>query len=591
MRQLAPLRLDWANRAGQVLTALAVVATAALALVIDRVDSYSLLALLIVGVYLGFRYGFGRGLRAGEKLLIWAVAAYFAVALFAYLNGLQTNLGFRVLGRYLRFVILIPAYLALRRLTPPGRVVWLALVAGSLVAAGSALAQYFASGGVSRAAGDSIAITFGDLALMTGFAAMVMTPPLRGRWRWVALVAGVLALAGGMTASILSGTRGGWLAIPVYAALAMAALTRGMAVRWRVAIGAAAVAIVAAVVAVPATGVWPRINAAIESWHQYGYYRDEVAALPAAGCISARPLIEGLAAFSIARGAQIEAVDDAGALAAAGFAGRCPGGTALHITNPDRDHDQWVRIPRIVSHANMPGFAAVLARGDGQVRVVGISPEHVSGPDYRQTVIAGEAQDFRRYVTLDVHLPPGGEMYLVPLQVNPGAYRYFYTGTSVGTRLAMWGTAWDIFTDHWLTGIGTGAYRAAAGRRVDVGRAAPITAMYDHPHNQYLNALASRGVIGLIELLLLLGVPAWLFAMRFGAPDGLARRSAYAGMVTVSGFTIFGLTETIFNHSLTIGYYVIFVGTFAALMYRAEEAADPVKLPGSILNSDQRSDG
>jgi O-antigen ligase len=590
MKQLEPLRLGWGNRACQILVSLAVVATAATALVIDRIDSYSLLILFFVGMYLGFRYGFGRGLRAGEKLLIWIATAYFAVALFTYLNGLETNLGFRVLGRYLRFVILIPAYLALRRLTPPGRLVWLALVAGSLIAAGSALAQYFASGGVSRAAGDSIAITFGDLALMTGFAALVLTPPERGRWRWAALAAGLLGLAGGMTASILSGTRGGWLAIPVYAALAMAALTRGMAMRWRLAISAAAVAIAAAVVAVPATGVWPRINAAIQSWHQYDYYRDEVAALPAAGCISARPLVEGLAEFSITRGARIEAVNDAAALAAAGFAARCPGGAALHVSNPDAGRARWVRIPRIVSHANMPGFGSVLARGDGQVRLVGIRPERVSGSSYRQIIIAGQAQDYRHYVTLDVRVPPGGEMYLVPLQVNPGAYRYFYTGTSVGTRLAMWGTAWDIFTEYWLTGIGTGAYRAAAARRVDEGRAAPITAIYDNPHNQYLNALATRGVIGLIELLLLLGVPAWLFALRFSAADGLARRSAYAGMVTVSGFAIFGLTETIFNHSLTIGYYVIFVGTFAALMYRAE-AADPVKLTGSILNSDQRSDG
>ncbi|HET7369494.1 MAG TPA: O-antigen ligase family protein [Gammaproteobacteria bacterium] len=572
MRQLAPLRLDWGNRIGQVLTALAVVGTAALALVIDRVDSYSLLLLLIVGMYLGFRYGFGRGLRTGEKLLIWVIAAYFAVGLFAYLYGMQTNLGFRVLGRYLRFVILIPAYLALRRLTPPGWLVWLALVAGALIAAGSALTEYIASGGVTRAAGDSIAITFGDLALMTGFAAGVMIPVIRGRWRWAALTLGLLGLAGGMTASILSGTRGGWLAIPVYAALAMAALTKGMAMRWRAAIGAAAVAIVAAVVAVPATGVWPRIDAAIESWNQYIYYRDEVAAVPATGCISTRPLVEGLAAFSITDRAHIEAVDDAVALHAAGFGARCPGGMALHIANPDAAHDQWVHIPRLVNHTDMPAFGSVLARGEGQVRIAGVQPERVSGPEYRQIIIAGEAQEFRRYVRLGVHLPPGGEMYLVPLQVNPGAYRYFYTGTSVGTRLAMWGTAWDIFTDHWLAGVGTGAYPAAAARRVEQGRASPVTAMYDHSHNQYLNALASRGVIGLIELLLLFGVPAWLFAKRFGAPDGLVRRSAYAGMITVSGFAIFGLTETIFNHSLTIGYYIIFVGTFTALMYRAEAA-------------------
>jgi O-antigen ligase len=569
--------------------ALAVVVPSSLALVIDRADSYSLLVLLLLGLYLGFRDGFGRGLAAGEKWLVWVAAAYFAVALFAYLNGLETNLGFRVLGRFLRFVILIPAYLALRRLTPPGWVVWLGLVAGSLIAAGSALSQYIASGGVSRAAGDSISITFGDLALMTGFAAAVMTPLTRNRWRWAALLAGLAALVGGLTASVLSGTRGGWLAIPIYAVLAMAAMGRGLALRWRLAVVAAAVAIAAAVVAVPATGVGARMAAALQSWQQYRHYHDEVEAAPPRACVSGPDIVRGLARFSVTTKAKVEAVPAAESLAEAGFGERCAGGTALRVSNPDPTHSQWVHIPRFVTHHDMPGLASVLARGRGRLRVAGVAPRRVKSANWHRLVIRGRPQKYHHYISLDADVSPGATLELVPFEVNPGAYRYFYAGTSVGTRLAMWGTAWDIFTDHWLAGVGAGAYRAAAARRVDDGDDAPVTAMYDHPHNQYLNALASRGVIGLVELLLLLGVPGWLFARRFTSPCAPARRSAYAGMVTISGFAIFGLTETIFNHSLTIDYYVLFVGLFAALMYRAEDPPVPVTLPDPFVN--KRADG
>ncbi|HET7569041.1 MAG TPA: O-antigen ligase family protein [Gammaproteobacteria bacterium] len=572
----AVLQYGWGNRACQIIVTLAVVATAAMALVVDRVDSYSLLALGLVGMYVGFRYGFGRGLTAAEKLLVWIAAAYAGIAIFAYLNGVQTNLGFRMLGRFLRFIVMIPAYLALRRLGPPRWAAWAAFVAGSVVAAGCGLAQYFETNGVVRAAGDSIAITFGDLALMSGFVAIVMMPDTRGGWRrWLVVAAGIVGLAGGLTASILSGTRGGWLAIPVFGGLTIAALTRDLGIRWRLAIIGGAIAVAAAVVAVPAIGMGPRIAEAVGGWNSYIHFRDAVAAVPKSTCISARPLARGLAHSAIRHGdhaPRIEAVQDAGALEKAGFGDRCAGGMALHLT-ADSDHGGWAWISRIVDHDDMPGFASVLVRGTGRVRISGTGEQRVHWPEYRKIVIAGKPQRFRRYDRLGLEVPAGDELWVVPLQMNPGAYRYFYTATSVGARLAMWGVAWDIFTNHWIAGVGTGAYRAAAAMRVDEGLAAPVTATYDHPHNQYLNALASRGIIGMIELLLLLGVPAYLFAGRLGARDAAVRRCAYAGMIVISGFAIFGMTETIFNHSLIIDYYVIFVGTFTALMYTAEEDA------------------
>ncbi|HET6724988.1 MAG TPA: O-antigen ligase family protein [Gammaproteobacteria bacterium] len=582
-------RYAWGNRSCQIVITLAIAATAALALVIDRVDSYALLVLGLIGMYSGFRYGFGRNLRAGEKLFVWIAAAYAAVAIFAYLHGVETNQGFHVLGRYLRFIILIPAYLAMRRYAPPRRAVWLAFVAGSLIAACSGLVQYFQSSGVVRAAGDSIAITFGDLGLMSGFIAIVLTPTDSGSRRWLNLALGLLGVAGGLIASILSGTRGGWLAIPVFVVLAILALTRGMTLRSRLAIFVAGVVVAAAVVAVPATGMRTRIAEAVQGWTQYMRWRDAVAATPDSVCVSAEPLVRGLAQSAFRWGRYppaIEAVRDRQNLAAGGFGARCDG-WALHITAQD-SHGGHLRISRIVDTDAMPGFVSVLARGNGYLYLGGGDRARVHSHGYRRVIIHDKPQEYRDYRTLTFAIRAGNEMWIVPEQVNPGAYRYFYTRGSVGARLAMWGTAWDIFTHHWIFGAGTGAYTAIAARRVQHRQAAPITAMYDHPHNQYLNSVATRGIIGLIELLLLLGVPAYLFAARFGADAEGVRRNAWAGMITVSGLAIFGLTETILNHSLVIDYYVIFVGLFAALMYAAEEDAT---LTHFHRNQPSRSDG
>lgn len=563
----------WEGKIARTLVVLAVVTAVATALVVDRVDSVALLVLAIVGMYAGLRYGFGRSLAPAEKWLVAIGAIYFGIALAAYLCGTETNLGFRVLGRYLRLLLLIPAYVALRRYTPPRWLVWSALVVGAVVAAGSALVQYVTSGGVERAAGDSLAITFGDLALLTGFLAAVMVPQVAGPVRWWLRGAGIIGLAGGLIASVLSGTRGGWLAIPLLAALLIAAVTRGLSHRWRFGAFAAAVAIAAAVIAVPATGVQARIDEAIAGWHAYTQYRDNVAAVPKSTCISSPVIAHGLAALAVVsdhHAARIEAVDDTASLQAAGFAAACRGGTVLHVTNPGSHDWTWVGISRIVTHADLPGFAGVIARGDGRVRIVGSAEYRLHTQSYRKILLRGPASRYRDYVILGLGVPPGGELFVAPLELNPGAYRYFYTGTSVGARLAMWGAAWDIFRAHWPFGVGTGAYRESAQALVDAGVAAPVAAVYDHPHNQYLNELANRGVIGFIEILLFLGFPAWLFARRIRHADPAVRRPAYAGLMTMCAFAVFGLTETIFNHSLVIDYYVILTALFAALMYERQ---------------------
>ena len=126
----------------------------------------------------------------------------------------------------------------------------------------------------------------------------------------------------------------------------------------------------------------------------------------------------------------------------------------------------------------------------------------------------------------------------------------------------MWGVAWKMSKTAPVTGIGTAAYMDRAEQMVLAGKAPPITAIYDHPHNEFLDALATRGLVGLAALLLLLGVPGWLFARGLGSEDPVRMGASLAGLFVVVGFAMFGISETMLVHSITLGWYAIMTALF-----------------------------
>jgi O-antigen ligase len=128
----------------------------------------------------------------------------------------------------------------------------------------------------------------------------------------------------------------------------------------------------------------------------------------------------------------------------------------------------------------------------------------------------------------------------------------------------MWAVARRLFETAPLTGVGTGAYMASARQLVDAGEAPPVTAEYDHPHNEFFDALSSRGLVGLVVLLLLLGVPGWLAARGLDGPDPVRLGASLAGLMVSVGFAVFGLSETMLVHSIALGWYAIMSALFLA---------------------------
>lgn len=163
-------------------------------------------------------------------------------------------------SRMLAAATVMLTVLALR---PSRKALWWGLIAGSM--AGAAFIAYQRWGmGVERPGGLINSITFGDIVLCMGLLCLAGMLDFAGR---AAIWPGLGALAG-LTGSIASGTRGGWVAI----ICAIVVLVRyGHVLRGRLRKGLAllALALMVSTYFIPQTGARMRIDQGISDIQQY----------------------------------------------------------------------------------------------------------------------------------------------------------------------------------------------------------------------------------------------------------------------------------------------------------------------------------
>lgn len=133
--------------------------------------------------------------------------------------------------------------------------------------------------------------------------------------------------------------------------------------------------------------------------------------------------------------------------------------------------------------------------------------------------------------------------------------------TSVGARAQMWGQAWRLYTEKPLLGWQHDGYLAQQQAGIASGKLDPLLAQFDHPHNEFLNAAAKQGTLGVLALLLVYAVPGALFVRCFRSARGhpALRAVAAAGMLVPLMHAGFGLTETYLPHNSpsTIYFYLL----------------------------------
>ncbi len=144
--------------------------------------------------------------------------------------------------------------------------------------------------------------------------------------------------------------------------------------------------------------------------------------------------------------------------------------------------------------------------------------------------------------------------------------------SSAGARLERLQVAGSAFAENPWTGVGVGSFDRAMQRlpecRGEKGRKAQ-RCHYGHAHNDVAEWSATMGLPGLFALVLLYGVPLYLFLrLRGGQWQGPLRGSAAAGAMMVAMFMLCGLTQSMFAHQTTTSLYAAGCGLLLGMALR-----------------------
>jgi O-antigen ligase len=149
--------------------------------------------------------------------------------------------------------------------------------------------------------------------------------------------------------------------------------------------------------------------------------------------------------------------------------------------------------------------------------------------------------------------------------------------TSVGLRFEMWRTAWLLFRERPLVGWGEGGVVQGRDALVARGEVHADVARFEQLHSDLFDTAARRGLVGLAALLLLYGMPLWLFWRRLPGQDvepGVQVLAA-AGMMIPVAFIDFGLTQTMLRDPRGLsGYLGLCVLYWVALRHQEARLLD-----------------
>ena len=145
-------------------------------------------------------------------------------------------------------------------------------------------------------------------------------------------------------------------------------------------------------------------------------------------------------------------------------------------------------------------------------------------------------------------IPRSGAQERVEQGIND--VRSWYAGgsayTNMGIRLELWKGAAQLIAERPLLGRAHAEARRAMALRVGQGTLDPVVLPAEHFHNDALQALVTGGVAGLLAWLGILAAPLVFFARLLRARDADSFAPALAGVLVVSSYLCFGLTEVIF---------------------------------------------
>lgn len=200
----------------------------------------------------------------------WAIiAALSGYALTIVIINIWHNEPSASYDKPLRFILAIPVLLWLLVYPPRLSWVWSGIIIGSLSTGAFALYQKGFLG-IDRAHGHTQAIQYGNLSLLLGMfclAGLGWASQRTHRHLWIALM--LMGALGGFLASLLSGSRGGWVGLPLMLLVLYRAYGGFFTTRKKI-IGSILLVVIAILLYhIPQTGVQTRVEQAFEDIYLY----------------------------------------------------------------------------------------------------------------------------------------------------------------------------------------------------------------------------------------------------------------------------------------------------------------------------------
>ena len=208
-----------------------------------------------------------------EAWLYFSVVLFFLMTLIILMSA---GFVYKILGKYLHILLFIPVYIYLRQNGIKLVYLWFGLVIGSIVAAGIAIYEvwltdtprYWVGSDTIRVRGITHPIIFGNVSLAMGFMSLAGLGWFKQRALWQGLLP-IAAVLSGIFSSVLSLTRGGWLAVPFLIILFFWYMRSLLPQRQKTILAVVVVLFFGLVYVLPQTGVSRQVDRTITSLQQY----------------------------------------------------------------------------------------------------------------------------------------------------------------------------------------------------------------------------------------------------------------------------------------------------------------------------------
>lgn len=144
-------------------------------------------------------------------------------------------------------------------------------------------------------------------------------------------------------------------------------------------------------------------------------------------------------------------------------------------------------------------------------------------------------------------------------------------GPSVEYRFDIWRHALSLFTTAPFTGVGAQGYTQSLQSGIEAGQLpqALTHCCLNHAHNDLIQILATRGLLGALSWLLLLAIPFAQFLRYARHENARVASLAKAGAMVPLAYLVFGLTEATLARGIYITFYLLTVTALTHLLLRA----------------------